>query len=809
MEIVMSVENVPENASNLVEALLGAATWSRVHCAGISHLPQTKIILEADLHSQVAVLRECFDRIAKVRDELGDPESNQNHYWNIHHHPIFPYPALLLIELLFRRKLPYSNEDFTYLCNRISDLEIILLHSLPFVSKLVRLLEQHAESNPLPIELQTALKRLHGAIAEVTNVPECKMRERIHYLLTKQAESAPMNLSNLQNGSKPDQNQWGRLFKHCASATSATPSKSWNENAKFLAEAIGPETLTRSLLEWFSLVPNSRDHEANRIHRWQFSDASSGRHDVDDNTLRGLIWLTPLVDQTQFPRTLASLVETSLKKLPGVGPRWPKIANAAIYALGSIESADALGQLARLKVRVRFGTALKQIEKALNTTAERLKITREDLEELGVPTYGFSPDGLRTETLGDCRVELRISGTDIRTTWFNAKNKQVKAVPAEIKSDHAETLKEIKGAALDAAAMLTAQRSRLDNLMISTKAWSITDFRTRYLDHPISGAIARKLVWLVDGIPALFQNGHALDVDGKPITHGQTADITIWHPALRPTAEILAWRTRLETLQITQPFKQAHREIYLLTDAERNTRTYSNRFAAHIIKQHQFNALATARGWKSKLRLMVDDTYTAPCKILPQFNLRAEFWVEGSGDQYGADTNDTGVYLRLATDQVRFYPSAAAQPSAHASGGGYGEGYRQPLATEPLPLDQVPALAFSEIMRDVDLFVGVCSIANDPNWTDGAHTAAQNNYWQSQSFGALSVTGQTRKSVLESLLPRLAIAPQCALADKFLLVKGTKRTYKIHLGSGNILMEPNDQYPVSYTHLTLPTKRIV
>lgn len=26
------------------------------------------------------------------------------------------------------------------------------------------------------------------------------------------------------------------------------------------------------------------------------------------------------------------------------------------------------------------------------------------------------------------------------------------------------------------------------------------------------------------------------------------------------------------------------------------------------------------------------------------------------------------------------------------------------------------------------------------------------------------------------------------------MVRGDKRTYKIHLGSGNILMEPNDQY---------------
>ena len=46
---------------------------------------------------------------------------------------------------------------------------------------------------------------------------------------------------------------------------------------------------------------------------------------------------------------------------------------------------------------------------------------------------------------------------------------------------------------------------------------------------------------------------------------------------------------------------------YLVTDAERRTERYSNLFAAHILRQHQFNALCGARHWKNKLRLMVDD----------------------------------------------------------------------------------------------------------------------------------------------------------------------------------------------------------
>ena len=39
-----------------------------------------------------------------------------------------------------------------------------------------------------------------------------------------------------------------------------------------------------------------------------------------------------------------------------------------------------------------------------------------------------------------------------------------------------------------------------------------------------------------------------------------------------------------------------------LTDAERETGIYSNRFAAHIVRQHQLNALFEQRGWRYDLQ---------------------------------------------------------------------------------------------------------------------------------------------------------------------------------------------------------------
>jgi hypothetical protein len=151
-----------------------------------------------------------------------------------------------------------------------------------------------------------------------------------------------------------------------------------------------------------------------------------------------------------------------------------------------------------------------------------------------------------------------------------------------------------------------------------------------------------------------------------------------------------------------------------------------------------------------------------------------EFWVTPAGNlDYGSDgVAEAGTYLYLATDQVRF----CGQDS------------------RPLPLDQVPALVFSELMRDVDLFVGVAGIEADPNWTDREGVTGFRDHWREQSFGDLTQSAVTRRDVLARLLPKLKIADRCTLDGRFLVVRGDLQIYRIHLGSGNILMSPGDRY---------------
>jgi hypothetical protein len=84
-------------------------------------------------------------------------------------------------------------------------------------------------------------------------------------------------------------------------------------------------------------------------------------------------------------------------------------------------------------------------------------------------------------------------------------------------------------------------------------------------------------------------------------------------------------------------------------------------------------------------------------------------------------------------------------------------------------------------------------VGNDPTWAANG-PAELHDYWSSYAAGELSTSAQARREVLQEILPRLKIAGRCTLEERYLVVRGDLRTYRIHLGSGNILMEPNNQY---------------
>ncbi|MFG6096163.1 DUF4132 domain-containing protein [Leptothoe sp. ISB3NOV94-8A] len=743
--------------------------------------------------------------------------------------------------LILNRKLPFTADgviDFLVTCQ---DRNLRTWYWYTPVKKLTR---DYLKDHVLTPELQAAIEatcnswsQLYGDAPKAANQLRLLISAETKTLAVTPGEpwsdAAKQTIEALP---ETKQATWIQLIEACSTASGGKPTAKWLKSAKPLRQAVGIDTFQQYLVEWCPLVDQPRTQP---LPGWRGGDDVI--QDKNADILKGLVWLCADQTEEELVRALGKLAVSAYRKIPGIGPRCVKLGNACVWALGQMPTADAIGQLALLKVKVKFGTAQKGIEKALTAAAEREGLPREEIEELAVPTYGLSEVGVRRETLGEFTAELMVTGTSSTVLrWLKADGNVQKSVPKAVKDNYGEDLKELKQAAKDIQKMLPAQRDRIEAFYLQQKTWGFTIWQERYVNHPLVGTLARRILWQFeeDGKHAVGfwfdrENGppssqnlgevsaqsppdledlggqgkianttqtslktNLVDLQGKPIdwlTH--KTRVSLWHPITATTETIQAWRSWLVNHGIQQPFKQAHREIYLLTAAEETTRVYSNRFAAHIIKQHQFNALCGQRGWKNQLRLMVDDDYEPARLLLPKWDLRAEFWIEGIGDDYGSDTTEAGTYLYLATDQVRFYPIDAASNFAHAGGGGYGT-YRNAPA-EPIPLSDIPALVLTEVLRDVDLFVGVASVGNDPNWTDGGAEGRRQyyDYWHDYSFGELSATAQTRRQVLENLVPKLKkIASRCSFQERFLVVRGDIRTYKIHLGSGNILMEPNDQY---------------
>lgn len=492
---------------------------------------------------------------------------------------------------------------------------------------------------------------------------------------------------------------WIAILDHATAASGSKPSARWLKNGDELVGKVTRESFRESVLSWLPLVDRPRTSPAPRYCRW---DSDVGEHQLtarNADVVKGLVWLVAQEDRPDIARALADLAQSAYRKIPGVGPREVKVGNAAVTGLGLMPGRAALGGLAMLAVKIKFRTAQKLVVRSLDMAAEREGIPRDEIEEMSVPDYGLTSVGEAVHTLGETEARVQVTGTAGTSAatlgWVNAKGRTVKSVPAAVRRDFADELKELKGAIKDLQKMLPAQRDRIDGLFLARRTWAWATFRERYLDHPVVGTIARRLIWIVDdgaAQTAVCWLGH--DPDGPPHGDGrlvrvdgsdyepspERAIVRLWHPISDDAApgstdvreDVQAWRGFFEERRIKQPFKQAHREVYLLTDAERATETYSNRFAAHIIRQHQFNALAVQRGWRNQLRLMVDDTYEPPSRTLEAWGLRAEYWVEGVGDDWDEQwVLDSGSFRYLATDQVRFYGIDAAKNSAHAGGGRY------------------------------------------------------------------------------------------------------------------------------------------
>ena len=570
---------------------------------------------------------------------------------------------------------------------------------------------------------------------------------------------------------------WLKYLEFCHSnGKAANPTQKFLKQAEIYINDLGEKYYQNILFEWIEQVAKLKP---------QYFNYYNGYLEVylltEDNskTFRALLWTVPLVSKPEFASALGRLANTAFAKVPERGAVSQKIGNTCIQLLGELDLAG-VSQLAVLRLKIKTNTTLKLINFQIRQLANKKGMSQSEIEDLAVADFGLE-NGKIEVRIGEYKTILRLEGYKPSLEYYNLEEKLLKSVPTALKNDYATELRNWQNQAKELQKVLTAQKHRFDSFYLEQRTWNFAQFRQTYLQHGLFRVIATKLIWEFEEkerkANGMGDENGFFDQKWEQIDWiSEQTTVRLWHPLGADLAEVRQWRENLTEAQIQQPFKQAFREVYLLTEAEIRTNTYSNRFAAHLLKQHQFSVLAKMRGWNYQLLGAYDDgrEYTIAHKNFANWNISVEYWINEVSD-FDNEFNDAGIWQYVTTDQVRFKRNG-----------------------QNIILSEVPPLLFSEVLRDVDLFVGVASVGNDPTWNDQGELARPRNrwttYWESYSFGELNETALTRKTVLEKLIPKLKIAKKCRLEGKFLIVEGNLRTYKIHLGSSNILMLPNDEY---------------
>jgi hypothetical protein len=486
--------------------------------------------------------------------------------------------------------------------------------------------------------------------------------------------------------------------------------------------------------------------------------------------LRSAAWASCIDRAPGVEDRLLRLARRCGERVPNIGPPAPKVCTAAIHALATIGTPAAVAALGELERRLKNPSLLGQVDKALSSAAGRATLSRARLQETSIPDLGLDADRSITYELSpERRAIVRLHGRNVTTMWCDG-DRTLKSVPVSWRDAYGDQVKEVQAIAGKIRTALTNERSRQEGLLFEQDVWDLPNWRRTYLEHPIASAVADGLIWTFEfsgrSVSALASGRALVDAHGNDVDVPENAGVRLWHPLDASVEEVEQWRSHLVSAEVRQPFKQAFREVYLVTPTERESGDHSGRFAERLLDAARLYVLVKERQWAMPRLGGWNGGYDAAAKRrVPGTVLTAHFSAEASLE------DARRMAWTCITGDLRFVRGTGRK-------------------AESVALADVPPRAFSEIMRDVDLFVSVCSLAMSPEWMlrNGEEPSA------AELLRLQGTVAATRTAALERILPALTIGDRCDAHDGFLHVDGRLATYRIHIGSGHVFREPGSQY---------------
>ena len=554
---------------------------------------------------------------------------------------------------------------------------------------------------------------------------------------------------------------WEGLLGHCADLEQAVPGPKWKKRARELVTMLGEAEVCAAILRWLALGPTP-------------GQPSEARSPIEDSPYqKGAVWCLAQRDDRDTAVAIADFGIGCLRKVPLLGAVSQKVGFTCVQALGAMECSEAVTQLTRLRAKVKYTVARRLIEKSLLQAAERTGLTVHELEDISVSHYGLDTRGAAEINVGGAKATVQL-GEDgrVAVAWRGVDGRAAKAAPSAIKKAFPKEVRAVASLAKEAEQACLAQRIRLESSFVRPHGMPLAHWRQYFVEHPLLGFLGRRLIWSFrngDGSerPGIWAEQGVVDSAGGPVDLAATQTVRLWHPLASDPEEVRRWRERIFAMQIRQPFRQAFREFYEVTDGERETRRYSNRFAKVLMRQHQFASLCRARGWDYRLMGTNFDGANTPTKKFDEWKMSVQFYVDLPPDRDPAllesalgEQSGAGINLFIGSDQVCFYREG-----------------------REVAVDEVPAILYSEVMRDIDLFTSVCAVGGDETWTDQGDrgTGIFSEDFNLQEFlGLISL----RRETLALVLPHTPIHDRCKIHKTWMEVRGQLGPYRIEFAWG-------------------------
>ena len=326
-------------------------------------------------------------------------------------------------------------------------------------------------------------------------------------------------------------------------------------------------------------------------------------------------------------------------------------------------------------------------------------------------------------------VALRINEEGDSSVSVEKDGKALKTLPKVLAKN--EVYLERKKSAKELKEQKRRARESFERAMTEQTEFTAAEL-LNLLRNPVLSPMVKRLLWHCGD-----EIGFLSAIEGDLVltnVHGETSVcggmLRLAHPHDLKCAGIWAdYMHLLYEQKLVQPFKQVFREYYPITDDERQERTISRRYAGYQVQPKRTLALLKSRGWTVDYEEGLQKVFYKENLVVRMFAMADWF----SPADIEAPTLET----------VEFFDRTTG---------------------DNVPLETVPPILFSEVMRDLDLVVSVAYVGGvDP---EASHS-----------------TVELRLALAGEILKLLHIN-NVRFVGSHAVVDGKLATWSVHMGSG-------------------------